>query len=158
MSESLVEQTRTALKRFGKSISIVTAADGNGRYATPSSAITNLSYEPPTLLLPIEKQSSLYPLLSSGAPFCVNILGASHQEVVDACIKHKGEQRFAAGNWIEHSSGVPVLADAQASFVCTFEQLHEYETHGLLIGRIVDVNYSEQTDCLIYVDGAFKRC
>lgn len=155
--ESLITQTKDALNRFGKSISIITCCDEKGRYASPSSAVTNLSYEPPTLLLPLEKSASLYPLLSSGAGFCVNILGAGHEDIVNACIQKKGEERFSTGQWENNASGIPILQDAQASFVCEFEQLNEYATHGMLIGRIVAVRQSPASDPLIYVDGKFRR-
>lgn len=62
----IVNESMQALKRFGKSVCIVTSVDQQGRYATPSSAITNLTNNPPTLLLPMEKTASLYPLLSEG--------------------------------------------------------------------------------------------
>ena len=46
----IVNESMQALKRFGKSVCIVTSVDQQGRYATPSSAITNLTNNPPTLL------------------------------------------------------------------------------------------------------------
>ena len=92
---NLVEQTQQAIKRFGKSIAIVTLNDGQARYASPSSAITNLTNEPPTLLLPLEKTASLYPLITPGSCFGINILAAHHEDVVNACIRQKGEERFS---------------------------------------------------------------
>ncbi|ARN72957.1 flavin reductase family protein [Oceanicoccus sagamiensis] len=153
---TLADKTEQAIKRFGKSICIVTVSDHQGRYASPSSAITNLTNDPPSLLLPLEKTASLYPLLKPGSHFGVNVLGAEHQAVVDACIRQKGEQRFSVGDWQQHHTGVPVLADAQASFVCEFEQRNEYGSHGMIVGRVVDVSYADQLSSLIYVDGGFK--
>ena len=156
MTDTITEQTQAALKRFGKSVCLISAADDNGRYVTPSSAVTNLSNTPPTLLLPIEKTASLYPLLSAKSSFCVNVLGASHTEVVNASIKLKGEDRFSEGIWQTHTSGVPILSNAQAAFVCEFETSFEYETHGIIIGRVVDVQFIEEVDPLVYVGGGFK--
>ncbi len=153
---TLAEKTQQAIKRFGKSICIVTVSDKQGRYASPSSAITNLTNEPPTLLLPLEKTASLYPLLKAGGHFAVNVLAAHHDEVVNACIRQKGEGRFSVGDWQQHASGAPVLADAQASFVCEFEQLNEYGSHGMIIGKVVEVAYQEELAPLIYIGGGFK--
>tara|TARA_B110000014_G_scaffold232104_1_gene194566 strand:- start:340 stop:816 length:477 start_codon:yes stop_codon:yes gene_type:complete len=153
---TLADKTQQAIKRFGKSICIVTVSDERGRYASPSSAITNLTNEPPTLLLPLEKTASLYPLLKPSTSFGVNVLAAHHEEVVNACIRQKGDDRFSVGDWRQHSSGVPILADAQASFVCEFEQLNEYGSHGMIIGRVVEVTYEEELSPLIYIGGGFK--
>lgn len=151
----IVNESMQALKRFGKSVCIVTSVDQQGRYATPSSAITNLTNNPPTLLLPMEKTASLYPLLSEGVRFGVNLLAPNHQQVIEACISKKGEDRFSVGQWQQHVLGVPVLVDAQAVFVCDFEQLSEYGSHGLIIGRVVAVDYAKNVQALIYIDNSF---
>lgn len=152
----LIEKNKQALKRMGKSISLISCADENGRYVSPSSAVTNLSYDPPTFLLPLEKSASLYPLLANGTAFAVNILGAGQEALVDACVKLKGEERFSVGNWTNSDQGPPILSDAQASFICQFEQVSEYQSHGIIVGRVVEVNAAEQSSPLIYVNGGFS--
>ena len=152
----IVNETTQALKRFGKSVCIITSADQRGRFAAPSSAITNLTNNPPTLLLPMEKTASLYPLLSEGARFGVNLLAPNHQPVIQACITKEGEDRFSVGRWQQHALGVPVLVDAQAVFVCDFEQLSEYGSHGMIIGKVVAVDYAENVQALIYIDNSLR--
>ncbi|MFT7224223.1 MAG: flavin reductase (DIM6/NTAB) family NADH-FMN oxidoreductase RutF [Cellvibrionaceae bacterium] len=149
----LIEQYKQALKYLGKSITLISSNDGQHRYVTPSSAVTNFSYDPPSFLLPLEKSASLYPALAGGAAFTINVLGAEHRELVEACLRLKGEARFSVGNWIDSQEGPPVLADAQASFVCQCEQVSEYYSHALVIGRVVQVSYAGKVDPLIYIDG-----
>jgi flavin reductase len=150
-------EIKTAFSRIGKSIAVITLADADGRQATISSAFTYLTQQPPTLLLALEKSSSLYGKLTAGQRFAVNVLGDGHQAVVDACARQKGEARFSVGDWqLQHD--VPVLADAQAAFVCELAQLNEFETHGLLVASVKAIAIHGEVSPLIYVGGGLQVC
>lgn len=148
---------KTAFARIGKSIAVITLADADGRQATISSAFTYLTQQPPTLLLALEKSSSLYTKLTSGQTFAVNVLGDGHQAIVDACARQKGEARFAVGAW-QIQDGAPVLVDAQAAFVCEMLQLNEFETHGMLVASVKSATITAGIAPLIYVGGGLQTC
>jgi len=151
------EDIKTAFSRIGKSIGVITVADDQGRQATISSAFMYLTHQPPTLLLALEKKSSLYSKLTSGQNFAVNVLADGHQGVVDACARQKGEARFAVGEWVL-AEGLPILADAQAVFICKQQQLTEYETHGVMIAAIQSLRFDPQLSPLIFVGGGLQTC
>jgi flavin reductase len=148
---------KAAFSRIGKSIAVITLADDDGRHATISSAFMNLTQQPPSILLALEKSSSLYARFSDKRTFAINVLGDGHQGVVDACAREKGEARFQVGEWLTED-GVPVLADAQAVFICDLNQRTEYETHGVIIARIKKLQFSSELAPLIYVGGELHTC
>src|SRR3546814_8843470 len=90
-------------------------------------------------------------------PFRSNRVDASQQAIAEHCAGGaSGEARFSRGDWQRAVHGGWVLGDAQASFTCLFEQAHFYGTHGIFIGRVVDVRIAGAVGPLIYVDGGFR--
>ena len=147
---------RDGLRRLAKAVVVITCEHGGTRYAMAATAVSELSMEPPSLLICVNRTASLYAPLSSGANFAVNILHSSHETVSAACSgKLKGEARFEQGQWARSSLGPPYLEDAQASFVCRNDRQVDHGTHGIFIGEVVDVLSHGAVDPLIYVDGRY---
>jgi len=157
MSE-IAEQLRTGLRRLGKAVVVVTCWYEGRRWAMTATAVSELSMDPPSLLVCVNKSASLHGPLTAGANFCVNILHADHRHVSQACSgKAKGEARFSEGAWEAAPDGTPYLGDAQASFFCTYATHVEYGTHAVVIGAVTGVSASGEVDPLIYLDGGYAR-
>lgn len=151
-------QLREGLRRLAKAVVVITCHHGGQRYAMAATAVSELSMDPPSLLICVSRSASLYAPLAEGADFCVNILHSDHQDVSLACSgKAKGEERFATGVWMRSRSGVPMLEGAQASFVCRFEQAHEYGTHVIVIGQVEEVAIAGDVSPLVYADGKYLQ-
>ena len=155
---TIAEQLRAGLRRLGKAVVVITCWHEGRRWAMTATAVSELSMEPPSLLVCVNKSASLHGPLTAKANFCVNILHADHAHVSQACSgKAKGEERFSEGAWDAASDGTPYLRDAQASFFCTHETHVEYGTHAVVIGAVTEVSWSANVDPLIYLDGGYAR-
>jgi flavin reductase (DIM6/NTAB) family NADH-FMN oxidoreductase RutF len=66
------------------------------------------------------------------------------------------DERFVGDNWLADESGVPVLSDAQASFVCRLVEKVNFGTHMICIGEVERIRCSETDGPLIYFDGAYR--
>jgi len=155
---SLAEQLRQGLRRLGKAVVVITCRYDERRWAMTATAVSELSMDPPSLLVCVNRTASLYEPLSAGASFCVNILHADHLAVSQACSgAAKGEARFREGQWDTAYCGTPYLRDAQASFVCEHGTMVEYGTHAIVIGEVREVRVSGEVDPLIYLDGGYTR-
>lgn len=157
--EDLQQQTRMALRRLGKSVAIITTCWNGVRMAMAATAVEGLSLDPLSLLMCVNKTASVAAPLIGGTTFAVNLLGSAHVDLPARCsAPWQGEDRFAIGAWCEHDeSGVPILADAQASFICTPDMNAEYGTHHIIVGRILRVVSDGGIDPLLYVDGTYHR-
>lgn len=146
-----------AMRRLAKSVSVITCRHNGQRYAMAASAVDSLSADPPSLLICINRSSSIYQPLSQGVDFCVNILAAEHHEIALVCSgKKKGEDRFTTGSWNANGEdGTPYLTTAQASVICSQDGAFDYGTHTVFIGRIQEVQVGETVSPLVYVDGAY---
>jgi len=149
-------QLREGLRRLAKAVVVITCRHDGQRFAMAATAVSELSMDPPSLLVCINRTASLHEPLSQGADFCVNILHSSHSEISAACSgKARGEARFAIGEWCATAEGCPVLEDAQASFFCRNEQAMTYGTHRIVIGRVEAVGLAGEVDPLVYADGRY---
>lgn len=147
---------REGLRRLAKAVVVITCRHEGQRYAMAATAVSELSMDPPSLLICVNRTASLYAPLSQGADFCVNILHADQSDISAACSgKARGEARFAVGRWGTAPNGCPVLEDAQASFVCRYEKAMDYGTHHVVIGRVEQVFIEGEVDPLVYADGRY---
>lgn len=156
--DAIAEQTKLALRRFARSVAIITTFHQGQRFAMAATAVSELSLSPAAMLVCVNRSASLHAALTVGAPFCINLLGASQTEISQACGgRVRGEARFEHGSWSSGALGVPVLDNAQANLVCLTESSTDYGSHTIFIGRIVEVVTGGDVDPLVYVDGQYSR-
>lgn len=149
---------RSALRRLARAVTVITCRHDGDRFAMAATAVSEVSLDPPSMLVCVNQSASVYAPLSAGAAFCINILHSSHEQISVLCGGGaKGDARFAAGNWLESEAGVPFLSDAQGNLFCRTEQSMLYGTHAIFIGRVTQVSFDPLVDPLIYVDGRYSR-
>ena len=158
-TRELTEGLRAAMRRHAQGVTVVSALDGNGaRVAMTASAVTSVSFDPPSLLVCVNRSSSLYPALSERLPFCVNMLSRGMEEIANRCaFGESGDERFALGNWSsETDHGLPYLKDAAANLFCQPEASLDYGTHTICVGRLFAISLgADSLSPLIYVAGAY---
>ena len=64
-------------------------------------------------------------------------------------------QAVPAAEWRDEA-GVPVLADAMATFLCAREAVHEGGDHRVFIGRVERLAFDPTQDPLIYFQGRYR--
>jgi flavin reductase (DIM6/NTAB) family NADH-FMN oxidoreductase RutF len=135
---------------------VVTSLHENRRFAMTATAVSELSFDPPSMLICVNRSASVHPALAAGAPFGINILHQSHRDIAGLCAgQEKSERRFELGDWREGALGVPRLEGAQASIFCRNSRHVEYGTHGIFIGDVIEVHLGGSPDPLIYLNGGF---
>jgi flavin reductase (DIM6/NTAB) family NADH-FMN oxidoreductase RutF len=139
-----INDFRVGMQRLAHGVSIITAAgrDGN-RYGITATAVFSLSLEPPSLVAGVNKCSGLGKILIDANNFGISILRIGHGDVANAFAgnmpERSGTDRFAYGEWRYDATGVPLLSDASACFVCEIGDIIEWSTHFLLIGVVTKI-------------------
>ncbi len=150
-SDTLLAAFRAAMRHVAATVYAVTTGEEGERHGILATAVSSLSFEPPSLLVCINRSASLHEPLACAETFCVNVLGMGNRDVADAFMGERGEARFATGQWSQ-MHGVPVLANAQSSFVCRTAHRHEFGTHTIFIGELLDARHREDAAPLTYFD------
>ena len=131
--EQLLDSFRSAMRHVAATVYAVTTGHGGGRYGILATAVSSLSFEPPSLLV------------------CVNVLGLGNRDVAEHFMRPLPADRFEVGEW-EESHGVPVLATAQSSLICRRAHCHEFGTHSIFIGELVAAKHRADAAPLTYYD------
>lgn len=146
---------RDALRHVAATVYAVTTGCDGERYGIIATAVSSLSFNPPSLLVCINQLASLHDPIATADRFCVNVLGVPHRAIADNFLKGgSGVDRFGVGEWIEEE-GVPVLANAQSSFICRVAHRHTYGTHTIFIGELIAARHRENAKPLTYYDGRY---
>lgn len=153
---NVAEKLKVGLQRLGKAVVVITAWHDDRRWAMTATAVSELSMDPPSLLVCVNKTASLWEPLQAHANFAVNILHAGQEAISNACAgSAKGEARFEQGDWDAAEDGTPLLRGAQASFLCKYATHVEYGTHAVVIGEVTDAMVEGEVNPLIYLDRGY---
>ena len=151
----LLDSFRSAMRHIASTVHAITTGHEGGRFGILATAVSSLSFHPPSLLVCINRQASLHEPMDSAETFCVNVLGLGNRDVAEAFMRGGlGEERFQTGKWLE-AHGVPVLATAQSSMICRIAHRHAFGTHTIFIGELLEVFHRANAKPLTYYDGHY---
>ena len=144
------------MRGLAKAVTVISCCHGSTRYAMTATAVNELSLDPPSMIICVNKSASLFAALADGANFGINVLHASQADISALCSgQAKGEARFALGSWRDSMLGPPYLVEAQSTFVCRNVSRHEFGTHGIFVGQVEEVYMRDRNDPLVYMDGRY---
>lgn len=147
---AVFEAFRDGMRHVASTVYAVTTSHDGKPFGILATAVSSLSFDPPSLLICINQSASLHEPLAQAELFCVNVMGLSNRDVADNFMSAKSpEDRFSVGDW-DDSHGVPVLTNAQSSFVCRVAHRHEFGTHTIFIGELIDGHHREDAVPLTY--------
>lgn len=150
------QQFKAAMRCLAATPCIITANDGARRFGMTATAVNAVSADPPSVLVCINRNASIFEPVATTQWFCVNVLESDHQNLCRVFSGgESGERRFEHGDWSVGMEGLPFLKDAQASLFCRVEQQAQFTTHQIFIGRIVGLTVGAEVSPLIYLDGEF---
>ncbi|HWK40460.1 MAG TPA: flavin reductase family protein [Croceibacterium sp.] len=149
--EELLDSFRSAMRHVAATVYAVTTGHGGGRYGILATAVSSLSFDPPSLLVCVNRSASLHAPLASADIFAVNVLGLGNRDVAEHFMNCGADDRFVVGEW-EESHGIPVLATAQSSLICRTRHRHEFGTHTIFIGELIAANHRDNAAPLTYYD------
>ncbi|QRM57596.1 flavin reductase family protein [Sinorhizobium sp. BG8] len=148
---------KSAMRSVSGAVSVITAGAGSERTGATVTSATALSVDPPTMIVNINRSSSTYPVIRRYGHFCVNILASQHQDVANRFAGIggvKGEARYEGAPWTTRLSGAPVLVGALAAIDCELEEIIERHSHGIVIGRVVQITLGDGQS-LVYNNGRY---
>jgi flavin reductase (DIM6/NTAB) family NADH-FMN oxidoreductase RutF len=156
---------RDAMRQIAASVMLVTGRDVDGEpHGMVASSVIPVSMDPPSMLVAVNRNAGLHPVLRRTQRFCVNLLG-DHQHTLLLPFSQTAlrDQRFAGDGWSgvrsTDAERLPWLPGAPAVIDCTVETEVDYGTHTVFIGRVTSVRCEQlgAGDCLPLVWLAGQR-
>ncbi|MDE5461366.1 flavin reductase family protein [Bradyrhizobium sp. CSS354] len=149
---------RGAMRHLTGGVSVITAGRGKDITGMTVTSVSSFSVDPPTLIVSINRDASSVPLIRRHGAFGVNILAADQLDIAERFAGKgglKGADRFAGARWGTAVSGVPLLVGALSAVDCEVEEIIERHSHGIVIGRVLDVRNSTRNAALAYWHGQY---
>lgn len=153
------ETFRSAMGKMVNSIAAVATMQDAIPFGIIATAVTSLSDNPPSLLVCVNKASSIYRPLLTTKKFSVNFLSTEQQDVVTQFGAKEGAARFHPDKWGSSRGGQPALKGAVVSFDCELSDEFEGHTHAIFSGLIKRITLAEDPDavCLLWTNRQMAR-
>ncbi|KQO83479.1 flavin reductase [Rhizobium sp. Leaf262] len=149
--EALRLAFREGMSRLAAAVNIVTTDGPGGKAGFTASAVCSVTDQPPTLLVCLNRSSSVASMFETNRVLCVNTLANGHEDLSrrfgGATLQ---EQRFLEGTWSTGATGSPRLDGALLSFDCEIETMVESGTHQVLFCRIIELVQGSDENALVY--------
>lgn len=159
----LGQAMKEGMRRLASGVAVIAARGADGyRTAMTATSVTSVSDKPASLLVCVNRATSLHTVLEKGADFSVNVLASAQQDISNHCSRgDQGENRFSVGDW--QASGeqeTPYLNGSLVTFICRQSKTVTHGTHDIVIGEIERVLIAEagEVDPLVYLNGGYRRC
>jgi len=149
--ENVLNEFQYTMRHIAAAVHAITTRHEGQRYAIVATAFSSVSFDPPSVLICVNSDTSIHAPLMAAEHFAVNVLSLANRDVADACAMKKGEERFSCGEW-QDEMGVPVLASAQSSLICRIADRHRFGTHTIFFGELGGAHHREDAKPLIYYD------
>jgi flavin reductase len=149
---------RNAMSKMGAAVNIITTDGPGGKAGFAASAVCSVTDTPPTLLICLNRSSSVFETFEKNKTLCVNTLGGAH-ETLSGLFGGKTpvEERFAAAEWSSGMTGAPRLTDAVVSFDCVVSDSVDVGTHKVLFCRVAAIHEGGAGEALIYYQRGYHR-
>ncbi|MFH1809084.1 MAG: flavin reductase family protein [Pseudomonadota bacterium] len=131
-----------ALESIPYGVSVVTVGRGGVENALTVSWMSQVSFDPPCLMIAVDSLHYSVEFLESTRNFTVNLL-AEGQTAVAAHFARPStteQDKLDKVETREAESGAAILTEAVAYFDCEILQTHKVGGHTLFIGKIIDAD------------------
>lgn len=150
------------MSRAATFVAVATTDGEAGRAGVTVSSLTSVSADgdQPSLLLCIHHRSPAATAILANRAFCANLLAESQQDVANLFAGRGPADRatrFDGLDWQAGTIGQPLLPDATASFECRLATALLWETHHIIVGRVVSVRLSDTGSALLYGQRAYRK-
>jgi flavin reductase (DIM6/NTAB) family NADH-FMN oxidoreductase RutF/DNA-binding IclR family transcriptional regulator len=148
---------RQVLGQYPTGVCAITAIEPDG---SPTGFVvgsfTSVSLSPPLVAFFPDKSSTSWPKIERAKKFCVNILGADHEELCRR-FAAKNVDRFEGVRWRPASTGSPIIEGVVAWIDCDLDEVIEAGDHYIVLGRVKELDVEESSLPLLFFQGGYGR-
>ena len=128
------------LRKFPLTVSVVTVGRGGVENALTVSWASPVSFEPPQMMIAVDRLHYSADFLPSTKNFCLNVLREGQERLAGQFARqsmaHEDKRRTIPTR--ESDTGAVILTDALAYFDCEITAIHEVGDHLMVVGKVVD--------------------
>jgi flavin reductase (DIM6/NTAB) family NADH-FMN oxidoreductase RutF len=131
-----------ALRTLTYGLYIVTVSVGSQRNAMPASWVSQVSYNPPRIMVAVKKTRRTHRMLTKAGAFGLMVVQKGREDEFAAFKGEDPERKFAGRTVAVADSGAPLLPDYLAVFDLKLADTVDAGDHTLFIGEILSAGVS----------------
>ena len=154
---NIKEDFRLALRELVYPVCVVSAHNDETKvnHAITVSSVTSLSFDPPSILVCINKDSRIHSSLKKDSYFNVSFLSSSQSEISNLCgTDELSDKRFENEFW-DFKNDVGFIKNSQSVISCVIKEITSYGSHSVFIGNVIEVIKNNDTKPLLYGKGDY---
>lgn len=150
---------KQALRLFTYGLYVVMCDDGSTVNAFTANWLSQVSFEPPLLVLSVENTSKSLPMMLQSRKFTVNVLQKGQRDLAGllgkSALKHPDKLNGIA--YTLETDGYPILNDALAWVGCEVRNSVEAGDSTLLIAEVVQADMLAEGQPLTMAEAGFRH-
>jgi len=147
---------RQLLGRRAAAVAIVTARAGERVHGMTVTAYTEVSLEPPLVLVCADQSSNTHPVIAAGGVFALNLLSDGQAELSNRfASKQDEDRRFEGIAWETAATGAPILPDVLGALDCRVVAAHQGGDHVIYVGCVEALRVFPEREPLLYQRGTY---
>lgn len=151
---------RLALGQFATGVTVITAKrDPNAVHGMTANSFTSVSLQPLLILICVDQNAKLLPLVRKQKRFGVNILKQEQQAISGYFAQPEESADMEARLGIRYKwtdSGIPLLEEALAHLTCEVVSSHAAGDHTIFLAEVTSVEVFDG-EPLLYFRGAYNK-
>jgi flavin reductase (DIM6/NTAB) family NADH-FMN oxidoreductase RutF len=147
-----------AMRKLVYPVSIVSTQKDGNKFAITVSSVTSVSIEPPSLLVCINRESSLAGALVDDGLLNINFLNPKQKSMASICSsKEKVTERFSNDQWSTDRNEIPYLRQSESVAFCKVATIVTHHTHLIVIADIQEMILAglDKPNPLLYCNGDY---
>lgn len=139
------------LRKFPMPVTVVTVGRGGADNALTVSWAAPVSFDPPQMMVALDKLHYSVDFLRSTRNFAINVLREGQEKAAGHFARQSivGEDKLDAVTTRDGETGAAILTDALAYFDCEVMAIHDVGDHVIVIGRVVDASVANDGQPLV---------
>jgi flavin reductase (DIM6/NTAB) family NADH-FMN oxidoreductase RutF len=146
------------LRKFPMPVTVVTVGRGGADNALTVSWSVPVSFDPPQMMVALDKLHYSLDFLRSTKNFAINVLKEGQERLAGHFARQamSGEDKLDVVKAREGETGAAILADALAYFDCEVVSMTEVGDHVVVIGRVVDASVATDGQPLVTTSAGLR--
>ena len=138
---------------FASGVTIISSGIKSQIHGMTANSFVSVSLDPPLALISVAHSTTMHSVLKKNKQFGLSILRNDQAHIAThfAGRPMEGYQP----EFSHKGGGVPVLQEALAWMTCAVTESFDVGDHTLFIGQLMDCNYQEEIDPLLYFNGKY---
>ncbi|TKV57761.1 flavin reductase family protein [Nakamurella flava] len=140
-------------RQFVTGVTVVTTMDDGRARGLAVNAYCSISFDPPLVMVCVQRTSSTWPALFAATHLGVNVLSNQQQAVV-ATFASKHPDKFSQVEWQPGPHGSPLIPGSAAMLEAEIRERFQAKTHTLFLCRVRHAQVADLAP-MVYKAGRF---